>query len=469
MKKRFPFLNNDPPNENITNKDSYIYKHKVNINLYKNTQNNIMIPKKEPPVESKINLNNIQIKPQEKKEENDDLVPYFVLHPSQYMSSEEQEVVFPNDNNKPKESSEDEKEDISDKEQNTNKKAALNKSISLTSELEYEYEHPSKMLTKEQFQELVRKNQESKKLKKEQEENANMGHESKVDKINNENEKLKTEDNNNNKYGTNNLNINNQSKKNNVNNNIINENKSNKEKEVSNAVKSTANNAKLSMVKNEKKKEKYGIKKYSKRKICYNSESEDNLPNNNNMVSPNNLNETNISKDNYQSISNRKSKYIPKEKSIYTINISENKSKKKIKKEDDSPYVKLYEEDNNNINTGKIISNKFYEQLQKYKMNYKYMNKNNNIILHKKYIYDIKLDHKRIIKLPKNTKKKRIINIYELLTIKIIDTSNNTYINIDDKQYKNFKNNDTFKVKKNQTYEIINHSDNFFIFELIIT
>ena len=51
MKKVFPFLNNDPPNENITNKDSYIYKHKVNINLYKNTQNNIMIPKKEPPVE----------------------------------------------------------------------------------------------------------------------------------------------------------------------------------------------------------------------------------------------------------------------------------------------------------------------------------------------------------------------------------------------------------------------------------
>ena len=466
MKKVFPFLNNDPPNENITNKDSYIYKHKVNINLYKNTQNNIMIPKKEPPVESKINLNNIQIKPQEKREENDELVPYFVLHPSQYMSSEEQEVVFPNDNNKPKESSEDEKEDISDKEQNTNKKAALNKSISLTSELEYEYEHPSKMLTKEQFQELVRKNQESKKLKKEQAENSNIVNESNVDKINNENEKLKTEDNKNIKSETNKLNINNKSKKS---KNRIHENKSDGNKELSNPVKSTANNAKLSMVKNEKKKEKYGIKKYSKRKICYNSESEDNLPNNNNMVSPNNLNETNISKDNYQSISNRKSKYIPKEKSIYTINISENKSKKKIKKEDDSPYVKLYEEDNNNINTGKIISNKFYEQLQKYKMNYKYMNKNNNIILHKKYIYDIKLDHKRIIKLPKNTKKKRIINIYELLTIKIIDTSNNTYINIDDKQYKNFKNNDTFKVKKNQTYEIINHSDKFFIFELIIT
>ena len=466
MKKVFPFLNNDPPNENITNKDSYIYKHKVNINLYKNTQNNIMIPKKEPRIELKNNLNNIQIKPQEKREENDELVPYFVLHPSQYMSSEEQEVVFPNDNNKPKESSEDEKEDISDKEQNTNKKAALNKSISLTSELEYEYEHPSKMLTKEQFQELVRKNQESKKLKKEQAENSNIVNESNVDKINNENEKLKTEDNKNIKSETNKLNINNKSKKS---KNRIHENKSDGNKELSNPVKSTANNAKLSMVKNEKKKEKYGIKKYSKRKICYNSESEDNLPNNNNMVSPNNLNETNISKDNYQSISNRKSKYIPKEKSIYTINISENKSKKKIKKEDDSPYVKLYEEDNNNINTGKIISNKFYEQLQKYKMNYKYINKNNNIILHKKYIYDIKLDHKRIIKLPKNTKKKRIINIYELLTIKIIDTSNNTYINIDDKQYKNFKNNDTFKVKKNQTYEIINHSDKFFIFELIIT
>lgn len=447
MKKVFPFLNNDQHNENITKKDSYIYKHKVNINLYKNKQNNIMIANKEPRIELKINPNNIQIKPQEKKEENDDLVPYFVLHPSQYMSSEEQEVVFPNDNNKPKESSEDEKEDISDKEQNTNKKAVLNKSISLTSELEYEYEHPSKMLTKEQFQELIRKNQESKKLKKELAENSNMVNESKLDKINNEIEKLKTRDNKNIKSETNKLNINNQSKKNNVNKNIINENKSNVNNEVSNPVKSKDDTAKLSIVKNEKKKEKYGIKKYSKRKICNNSESEDNLSNHNNMVSPNNLNETNISKDNYQSISNRKSKYIPKEKSIYTINISENKSKKKIKKEDDSPYVKLYEEDNNNINTGKIISNKFYEQLQKYKMNYKYMNKNNNIILHKKYIYDIKLDHKRIIKLPKNTRKKKIINIYELLTIKIIDTSNNTYINIDDKQYKNFKNNDTFNFK----------------------
>ena len=421
MRKVFPFLNNDPPNENITNKDSFIYKHKVNINLYKNKENNIMPPNKESNIQSK----NEPIK----EEKKDDLVPFFELHPSQYMSSEEQEVVLPSSIKKENEVSDEEKDDLSDKEDNMNKKEDLNKSIGLTSELEYEYEHPSKMLTKEEFQELIRKNKESKRLQKEQEELI------KNNELKKQNDKIN-------------------------NNNEINFNKDNKSEDTNknklSAQINLDNNTKSNI---EKKKEKYGIKKYSKRKIYTsdNSDNEDNLVNHNNN-----------SKENYQSKSNRKSKYIPKEKQMYTLNISENKSKKKIKKENNTSYVKLFEENNNIIDTGKIISNKFYDQLQKFKLNYKYMNKNGNIILHKKYIYDIKLDNKRIIKLPKNTKKKRIINIYDILTIKIIETGNNTFINIDNKEYKNFKNNDTFEVKKNQTYEIINHSDKFFIFELII-
>ena len=443
MRKVFPFLNNDPPNENITNKDSFIYKHKVNINLYKNKENNIMPPNKESNIDSK--------KEPIKEEKKDDLVPFFELHPSQYMSSEEQEVVLPSSIKKENEVSDEEKDDLSDKEDNMNKKEDLNKSIGLTSELEYEYEHPSKMLTKEEFQELIRKNKESKRLQKEQEELIK----------NNELKKQNDKINNNNEI---NFNKDNKSEDNKAEDNKAaddNLSKLSNEKSISNKNKLSAqinldNNTKSNV---EKKKEKYGIKKYSKRKIYTsdNSDNEDNLVNHNNN-----------SKENYQSKSNRKSKYIPKEKQMYTLNISENKSKKKIKKENNFSYVKLFDENNNIIDTGKIISNKFYDQLQKFKLNYKYMNKNGNIILHKKYIYDIKLDNKRIIKLPINTKKKRIINIYDILTIKIIETSNNTYIKIDNKEYKNFKNNDTFEVKKNQTYEIINHSDKFFIFELII-
>ena len=443
MRKVFPFLNNDPPNENITNKDSFIYKHKVNINLYKNKENNIMPPNKESNIQSK----NEPIK----EEKKDDLVPFFELHPSQYMSSEEQEVVLPSSIKKENEVSDEEKDDLSDKEDNMNKKEDLNKSIGLTSELEYEYEHPSKMLTKEEFQELIRKNKESKRIQKEKEELIK----------NNELKKQNDKINNNNEI---NFNKDNKSEDNKAEDNKAaddNVSKLSNEKSISNKNKLSAqinldNNTKSNV---EKKKEKYGIKKYSKRKIYTsdNSDNEDNLVNHNNN-----------SKENYQSKSNRKSKYIPKEKKMYTLNISENKSKKKIKKENNFSYVKLFDENNNIIDTGKIISNKFYDQLQKFKLNYKYMNKNGNIILHKKYIYDIKLDNKRLIKLPKNTKKKRIINIYDILTIKIIETGNNTYINIDNKEYKNFKNNDTFEVKKNQTYEIINYSDKFFIFELII-
>ena len=457
MRKVFPFLNNDPPNENITNKDSFIYKHKVNINLYKNKENNIMPPNKESNIQSK----NEPIK----EEKKDDLVPFFELHPSQYMSSEEQEVVLPSSIKKEKDISDEEKEDLSDKEDNMNKKEVLNKSIGLTSELEYEYEHPSKMLTKEEFQELIRKNKESKRIQKEQEELI------KNNELNKQNDKItnnvfiKSEDNKleDNKAGENKA-EDNKSEDNKAEDNKAaddNVSKLSNEKSISNKNKLSAqiildNNTKSNV---EKKKEKYGIKKYSKRKIYTsdNSVNEDNLVNHNNN-----------SKENYQSKSNRKSKYIPKEKQMYTLNISENKSKKKIKKEDNFSYVKLFEENNNIIDTGKIISNKFYDQLQKFKLNYKYMNKNGNIILYKKYIYDIKLDNKRVIKLPKNTKKKRIINIYDILTIKIIETGNNTYIKIDNKEYNNFKNNDTFEVKKNQTYEIINHSDKFFIFELII-
>ena len=443
MRKVFPFLNNDPPNENITNKDSFIYKHKVNINLYKNKENNIMPPNKESNIDSK--------KEPIKEEKKDDLVPFFELHPSQYMSSEEQEVVLPSSIKKEKEISDEEKDDLSEKEDNLEKKEDLNKSIGLTSELEYEYEHPSKMLTKEEFQELIRKNKESKRIQKEKEELIKNNELKKQnDKINNNNEINFNKDNKSedNKAEDNKAADDNVSKLSNE-KSITNKNKLSAQINLDNNIKSNV----------EKKKEKYGIKKYSKRKIYTsdNSDNEDNLVNHNNN-----------SKENYQSKSNRKSKYIPKEKQMYTLNISENKSKKKIKKENNTSYVKLFDENNNIIDTGKIISNKFYDQLQKFKLNYKYMNKNGNIILHKKYIYDIKLDNKRVIKLPKNTKKKRIINIYDILTIKIIDTGNNTYINIDNKEYKNFKNNDTFEVKKNQTYEIINHSDKFFIFELII-
>lgn len=386
------------------------------------------------------------------KKKKDDLVPFFELHPSQYMSSEEQEVVLPSSIKKEKDISDEEKDDLSDKEDNMNKKEDLNKSIGLTSELEYEYEHPSKMLTKEEFQELIRKNKESKRIQKEQEALI------KNNELNNKNDKI----NNNNEI---NFNKDNKSEDNKAEENKADDNisKLSNEKNITNKNKLSAqinldNNTKSNV---EKKKEKYGIKKYSKRKIY----TSDNSDNEDNII---NYNHDNNSKENYQSKSNRKSKYIPKEKQMYTLNISENKSKKKIKKEKNTSYVKLFEENNNIIDTGKIISNKFYDQLQKFKLNYKYMNKNGNIILHKKYIYDIKLDNKRVIKLPKNTKKKRIINIYDILTIKILDTGNNTYINIDKKEYKNFKNNDTFEVKKNQTYEIINHSDKFFIFELII-
>ena len=448
MRKVFPFLNNDPPNENITNKDSFIYKHKVNINLYKNKENNIMPPNKESNIDSK--------KEPKKEEKKDDLVPFFELHPSQYMSSEDQEVLLPSSIKKEKDISDEEKDDLSEKEDNLEKKQDLNKSIGLTSELEYEYEHPSKMLTKEEFQELIRKNKESKRIQKEQEELI------KNNELNKQNDTI-----------TNNKENNDKSKDNKSEDNKAEDNKAEDNKAADDNVsklsneKSISNKNKLSEQINldnntksnvEKKKVKYGIKKYSKRKIYTldNSDNKDNLIN------------INFSKKNYQYKNNRKNKYIQKEKQMYTLNISENKSKKKIKKENNSSYVKLFEENNNIIDTGKIISNKFYDQLQKFKLNYKYMNKNGNIILHKKYIYDIKLDNKRLIKLPKNTKKKRIINIYDILTIKIIETGNNTYINIDNKEYKNFKNNDTFEVKKNQTYEIINHSDKFFIFELII-
>ena len=164
------------------------------------------------------------------QKEDDDLVPFFAKNYPQ-SSESEQDICFINspvpsdtpDNSGEAEEVEVEEEESDEfdekvvkknkeKKQNNNNinNDEIGASVEYNSELEYEYEHPSRMLSREEVQELMRKNQERKreeqrkkeeeeKRKKEEEENKKKEEEAKKqkekeDKDKKEKEKLKKQE-----------------------------------------------------------------------------------------------------------------------------------------------------------------------------------------------------------------------------------------------------------------------------------
>ena len=162
------------------------------------------------------------------QKEDDDLVPFFAKNYPQ-SSESEQDICFINspvpsdtpDNSGEAEEVEVEEEESDEfdekvvkknkeKKQNNNiNNDEIGASVEYNSELEYEYEHPSRMLSREEVQELMRKNQERKreeqrkkeeeeKRKKEEEENKKKEEEKKQkekeDKDKKEKEKLKKQE-----------------------------------------------------------------------------------------------------------------------------------------------------------------------------------------------------------------------------------------------------------------------------------
>ena len=77
-------------------------------------------------------------------------------------------------------------------------------------------------------------------------------------------------------------------------------------------------------------------------------------------------------------------------------------------------------------------------------------------------------DESRILVIPKGGKKSLAKNYDTLLIIEIQSASGKNMIKVDDDEYRNLKTDDKVKVRQNQSYEILNFSDEKLVVQLIL-
>ena len=77
-------------------------------------------------------------------------------------------------------------------------------------------------------------------------------------------------------------------------------------------------------------------------------------------------------------------------------------------------------------------------------------------------------DDTRFIRIPEGGKKDVMRNYSALLVIKVHEALGKNMIKVDEKEYKNVRSGKTIKVKKNQTYEILNFSKNDMVVQILI-
>jgi hypothetical protein len=92
----------------------------------------------------------------------------------------------------------------------------------------------------------------------------------------------------------------------------------------------------------------------------------------------------------------------------------------------------------------------------------------NSELLNSQNISEYGDDDSRFLVIYKGGKKNMAKNYDTLLVIRIDTASGKNMIKVDDKEYKNLKNDDTVKVRQNQNFEILNFSDEDLVVQLLL-